>query len=150
MALKRPPEHRADAPIVFVHPLDDAWDNDRVREEQEAMEAAGEDPTSHPVAMYHGGFTRFDITANVQFLDKSAAPQDYLDESKRPEKWHLKRLGFQEWYQVQPAWERAVAAGERPWEAYTKACRIGIKRVDRKSTRLNSSHSSVSRMPSSA
>ena len=50
--------------------------------------------------------------------------------------------------------ERAAAAADRLKDQYTKLmtglCQMKDIRTDRKSTRLNSSHSSQSRMPSSA
>ena len=53
--------------------------------------------------------------------------------------------------------ERAIAAGQAPAMAriraegaYVPDCAAAFPSVDRKSTRLNSSHSGESRMPSSA
>lgn len=128
--LKRPPEHRADAPITYVHPADTAWDRERIKREQEEMRQRGEDPTTHPYARYQGGFTRYDLDAQCTLGDTTVTVRDYLDATKAPTLWHLRRLGFQEWYVVQPLWERDVRKGERPIAAYLQACTLGIKSVE--------------------
>lgn len=125
MAL-RPPQHRVDAPIVYIHPNDDAWDLDRVRAEQETMDK----PAEHPVAKYMGGFTRYDLNAKGMVGENEVCPADYIDEAKEPVKWHLKRLNAQQWYEVQPIWERAVRRDETPWDAYLRCGKYGVSKVD--------------------
>lgn len=130
--IKRPPQHRVDAPIVYVHPSDEAWDHARVAKEQAAMAAADppQDPLQHPFARYHGGWTRYDLDAQATVLGAVVTVRDYLDESKQPTMWTLRRLGWEDWYAIQPAVEKAVRAGERPMLPYLKACIAGVAKVE--------------------
>lgn len=128
--LKRPapPAHRADAPIMFVHGDDPAWDRDRVHKEQEAL---GELAKSHPVARYMGGWTRYDLDARGTLADGTiTAPRDYIDDSKQPTLWKLRRLSWDQWYEIHPMVEKAWRNNERPYAAYLKACHYGVERVE--------------------
>jgi hypothetical protein len=128
--LKRPPQHRVDAPIIFVHPSDGAWDHERVRDEQARMAELGEDPKRHPYAQYQGGWTRYDLGATATVLGQVVCVRDYLDESKQPTFWYLRRLNAAQWYEVQPVWLKAAAGREHPTHAYTKAFFMGLHRVE--------------------
>ena len=92
MALKRPPQHRADAPIVYVHPRDKAWDHDRITREQAEMKQAGKDATKHPAAQYMGGHTRYDLDAELTYGNEVARPRAWLEETKLPTKWYFNRF----------------------------------------------------------
>lgn len=128
--LKRPPQHRIDAPILYVHQSDEAWDHDRIVAEQGEMASRGEDPHQHPVARYLGGFTRYDLDAAATFAGKVTTPREYLDESKQPTYWKLRRLTWDQWYEVLPLWEKAVRDNERPIKAYLRACVMGVERAE--------------------
>lgn len=119
MAL-RPPQYRSDAPIIYVHERDDAWDEARVQAEQAEMRKNDQDPKQHPVARYLGGFTRYDLDP----------VREYLDESKRPTFWHLRRLELHEWYEVQPEWEHKARAEKRPMQVYLRCCALGLVKVE--------------------
>jgi hypothetical protein len=67
--MARPPQHRADAPIVFIWSKDPAWDFERVNAELKA------DP-EHVVKLYIDGKTRGDITAPDA---EGRVVTDYLD-----------------------------------------------------------------------
>src|SRR5689334_11416959 len=130
MAFKRPPQHRVDAPIMFVHPTDTAWDYPRIKAEQEKMRESGADPLMHPVARYHGGWTRYDLDAQATLFGEVVRPRDYLDESKQPVMWKLRRLTQPQWYEIHPRWEKAGRNGERAFEAFKLAAIVGVERVE--------------------
>ncbi|MBK8720685.1 MAG: hypothetical protein IPN32_39170 [Deltaproteobacteria bacterium] len=113
-----------------MHPEDEAWDLERVHAEQLAMSARDEDPRMHPVARYQGGWTRYDLDAAGTVDGRVATAREYLDEAKQPTMWKLRRLSWDQWYEVLPLWERAVRDGERPVKAYLRACVIGIEKVE--------------------
>jgi hypothetical protein len=89
MALKRPPIHQVDAPGIYIDEDDSAWLDDQIQAELDAMEAAGEDPSTHPVLRYRSGDTRYDLNA---MSTSGKCPLDYLDETKKPVKFELRRL----------------------------------------------------------
>lgn len=128
--LKRPPQHRVDAPIIFVHPSDGAWDHERVLAEQAEMVKLEQDPKRHPYAQYHGGWTRYDLGATATVLGSVVCVRDYLDESKQPTLWHLRRLTGAQWYEVNPLWVKAATAREQPTHAYIKAFLMGLHKVE--------------------
>lgn len=112
----RPPQHRADAPVVFIHPCDDAWDHARIESE---LKDADDD---HTLKRYWGGHSRYDLTPDVQA---------YLKPDGRPTKFYLRRLPWKAWNEAQGMWERAVLRGDnRPVEAYEHACQRGLERID--------------------
>lgn len=130
VALRRPPQHRADATPIYVHPEDSAWDTERIDREIERLQAEGRDATEHPWSLYHGAAGRFDLDAEYTLFGEVVRPRDYLDGDKAPTLWHLRRLGVHDWYEIQPIFERAVKAGERPYAAYLRACTVGIEKVE--------------------
>lgn len=125
--LKRPPQHRSDAVPIFVHPSDEAWDNDRITAE---LQELGDEAKMHPVARYLGGWTRYDLDAQATVAGRTVTAREYIDESKQPTLWKLRRLSFAEWYEIQPLVEKALRAGERPFSGYLKACICGLANVD--------------------
>lgn len=82
--MPQPPQHRADAPIVFIWSLDPAWDHERIVEEQKALrqaaksgdEADRDRVKGHAYGMYIRGETRGDVTA--PFADGESV-EKYLD-----------------------------------------------------------------------
>lgn len=127
MSMKRPPAHRADAPIVFVHPADEAWDHVRVYDEQKKMSSGGLDPKSHPVARYMSGETRYDIEAPGAVGCDQKTPSEYLNGTET--RWVLKRLSWEDYVRIRPRWDRDIAAGVDPLESYSECCRVGIVSV---------------------
>ena len=77
-----PATHRIDAPIIYIHPLDDAWDRERIEAERETLRGAlatalesSTDPKRraaiacdmrHPVDVYYSGATRYDLDAPLK------------------------------------------------------------------------------------
>lgn len=111
----RPPTHRADAPIVFIHPHDDAWDHERIDRDLK-------DAVDHPMQLYFGGHTRYDLTAEVI---------SYLKSGARPTKFFLRRLHWDEWLKCKAMWERSVMARDpRAVDAYVEACRLGLTKIE--------------------
>lgn len=111
------PQHRADAPIVFVHPSDEAWDQEKI-----GKELGDEAEDDHPIRLYWGGFTRYDLNPKVQ---------SYLRTDGNPTRFHLRRLSWEQWLEAQSMFERSVVRGDlRPSEAYIYACRYGLKRIE--------------------
>jgi len=94
-----PPQHRADAPIVFIAPLDPAWDHERIQAEQKPLlksaksgdEAARKALNSQPYGMYIRGETRGDVS--TPSLD-GATIADYLDGNEV--RVEVRRLGLLE------------------------------------------------------
>lgn len=130
MLKRRPPQHRVDAPILYVHPSDEAWQRERIEAEQTAMKARGEDPKQHPVARYQGGWTRYDLDAMSTVAGEARTPRDYLDESKQPTMWKLRRLDVAQWYEVHPLWDKAARASEKAFVAFLRAALVGIEKVE--------------------
>ena len=94
--LKRPPQQRVDAPIIFVHRDDPAWDHARIEAEKAQMEK----PAMHPVERYLGGWGRYDIDARATVLGQDVSPREYLDESKHPTLFRFKRMAALDWYEA--------------------------------------------------
>lgn len=92
------PTHSLDRDSVYIDVLDPAWDTDRVSEEREAMEAAGEDPSEHPVTVYFSGASRYDLDAPRQVGDKTLTPRDYLTEPGT--EFTLARMGWKKFRRV--------------------------------------------------
>jgi hypothetical protein len=125
MALKRPPTHRIDAPIVLVLLDDPAWDFERIKAEQTEMEKAGEDPKRHPYVVYQSGASRYDLEATSKVLGHPRCAQDYLDESKSPARIKLRRLSYKQYYEVETCLRRDALE-----EGYLLACRYGLDSID--------------------
>lgn len=111
MGLKRPPQHRVDAKPIFVHPDDDAWDEDKIKAECDAMEAKQVGSSvDHPVARYRSGETRYDLTEALPYLDTEKAWQ-----------FELRPLEMEEFAEVQDLKSRF---GE--WRAYLHSGRAAM------------------------
>lgn len=129
--LKRPPQNRVDAPIIFVHPDDPAWDKARIAAEQAEMKKRGEKPQDHPAARYQGGWNRYDLDAQGTVAGELKSPRDYIDETKQPTMWRLRRLTALEWYEVHPLWLKGRKNGEdAPVAACLLACVMGLEKAD--------------------
>lgn len=111
----RPPRHRVDAPIVFVHPADDAWNKEKVAKWEEEH---GDDS---PFARYHSGATRFDLSAKTEH----GSPNEAV--GKGAVEFHLRRLSALELNEVQGLMEREVSQDfPIPRSAWLQACRYGL------------------------
>ena len=110
--MTKPDNHRIDAPIIFVSPLDKAWDWERVGDEKERVamaaarrdaEEAGEehedpeDPEEdplpwdsmddHPVNRYMEGRSRYDV----------ATVREYFLDDVKPVEYRLRRTSLLAW-----------------------------------------------------
>lgn len=142
-----PATHRPDAPGVVVHPLDQAWDHQRIADERSAIavrteQLAEERPAHanrlrrahvHPVDAYRRGWTRYDIEAPMRLFVPRASEEgedryvevkasDYLTMGD-PDKVTIKRLSAEEWAEIsldhQPRAEAvARVAGLKASDAY--------------------------------
>ena len=112
------PRHRIDAPIIAVHPADDAWDQAKV---EKSAEEHGEDC---PFLRYHAGLTRYDLGARGQH----GSAQDLL--SGNPVEFHLRRLSTLQLNEVQGLLEREITQDfPIPRGAYLLAARYGLMAV---------------------
>lgn len=114
----RPPTHRADAPIVFVHPSDPAWDKDRIDRELKALRDDGKPESQHPVLRYQGGFTRYDVDAIADYLGPDAT------------KFYFKRIGLFDWQQIETLRDMDVAKSAKPRTAYWRALAVSLVKVE--------------------
>ncbi len=116
----RPPRHRADAPIVFVHPADPAWDTDKVEQ------SLTEHEDSCPVQRYNRGATRFDLSAQGEH----GCAADFLGPGAV--EYHLRRLSVLQQNEVQGMLERELSQDfPVPRSAYLQAARYGLTAVKR-------------------
>lgn len=108
----RPPTHRIDAPIVYIHPADEAWDQDAIAKSEE------EHGELCPYLQYVAGKTRYDA-GGVQHLLKG-----------NPVEFHGKRLGVVQLNEVQALADRE--GFQQSWTtrgAYMQAARYGLSAV---------------------
>ena len=126
MALRRPPQHAADAAPIFIAPTDDAWDNDRIKREREALKNEG-DATRHPVTVYYSGAGRYDLDAPVSISGQSMSPRAYLRDGSSPTVFHLRRDAS---LALKRAQALAVISDPRAWEsALWDLARHGIVKI---------------------
>jgi len=125
MARKRPPQHAVDATPIYVPPDDDAWDTERIEREKAEAGDRGLEPDGHPVEAYWAGDTRYDLEAPVSWGGLVAAPREYLDDTKLPERWILRRLRPRDYARISETYDRGQRA-----EACYDACVVGIEGVE--------------------
>lgn len=125
MALRRPPTHRADAPIVYIDSTDSAWDSDMLDREVELLVAEGKTILDHPFGQYVSGITRYDLDATHELFGEKKSARTYIDEAKEPVKWELHRLTWEQWAEC----IQSMRSG-RTLSAKMLACRYGIKKTD--------------------
>lgn len=123
--LKRPPQHRADAPILFIHESDD-WDHDRIaRERKEAPDER------HPFDRYQAGETRYDLDAAMTYRGQAVTVRQYLREGAEPTVFRLRRVSGDDRY-------RLIATGAQldpttssrdEHSALWALCRLGLVEV---------------------
>ena len=126
MQFRKPPKHRVDAPIVFIHPADEAWDQDAVAE-SEAKNGA-----DCPFVRYHSGETRFDAT-EVQASGLLTG---------QPVEYHLKRLSALQLNEVQGLAERdMVQQSPMARTGYLQSARYALHEIKRGGGELAPLHS---------
>jgi hypothetical protein len=80
-----PPIHRVDHTPCLILPEDSAWDAERIKREQDEIEAARLDPAKsascqwpqledHPIQRYISGASRFDLRTVEQYLKPDSDP----------------------------------------------------------------------------
>lgn len=125
MARKRPPQHRADTPGIYIPKSDSSFDVDRFEKEIARMKTDGLDINTHPIEVYYSGRTRYDLDATEVLFGGSVCARDYFDGSKEPERWTLRRLSWDQWHKV-----AALVTGGNFDEGMLVAARFGITGVE--------------------
>lgn len=135
MAIKRPPEHRADAPPLLIHADDDAWDHERIERERKALAKEHKEakrpgsPPLHPWDAYIKGHTRFDLDARATIGGTTVSMREYLREGVKPTVFHLRRVSGRRWTQsvtrVQSSVLTAAANADEMWGL----ARVGLAKV---------------------
>ena len=110
----RPPTHRADAPIVYVHPSDPAWNKERIDRELREYREAEKPESTHPVLRYRGGFTRYDVAAVADYLAPDAT------------RFYLKRIGAYDWQEIESLRESSPS----PRKAFLRALALSLTRIE--------------------
>lgn len=141
----KPPTHNSTAPAIFVSGLDDAWDEERLERELEAVkarlqewEAAEEESRGprpqgfedHPVSIYRRGDTRYDISAPMRWEGEIVRVSDYL--TGTPTKFVLRQLAPNVYAEIQ---DRLVSLGPdestSQWnQIMLKCCMHGLAHVE--------------------
>lgn len=116
----RPPTHRADAPIVYVHPSDPAWDHERIARELKEYAAADpvKPPSQHPVHRYWDGYTRYDVDAVAEYLKPDAT------------RFYFKRIGVVDWQEIESMKEAQIGAGSKPRRAVLRALSLALTKIE--------------------
>lgn len=129
LRIRKPPQHKVDAPIVYIDPKDDAWKREEweceIRDLLERNEEAGqeeEDASEHPMRKYFSGLGRYDLDAPGPVGGAMRTPRSYLDMTKSPTQFVLRRLNHQQYHEV-----LEVAQTQSTAKAELLACRYGIK-----------------------
>lgn len=139
MAIQHPPRHRVDAPPVYIWEGDQAWKHDEIKAEEAevrrinaereraALDAGADaweriDWSRHPVALYRSGETRFDLTAATLWRGEMRTAMDWIDESKAPVKFVLRRVSWDEWY--------LLSSVLSPQRQCAMACQMGLVAVE--------------------
>ncbi|MEL6705033.1 MAG: hypothetical protein AAFP15_12205 [Bacteroidota bacterium] len=119
MQFRKPPTHRIDAPIVFVHPGDSAWDTEAI---EKSREEHGEDC---PWSRYCSGATRYDIGPVTHLL------------SGKPVEFHLRRLDAIQLNDVTGLREREALQGFLYARAASmKGARLGLVSIEQDGRKL--------------
>jgi hypothetical protein len=110
---RRPPKHGADDPIIYIHPSDEAWDEQAISDTSD-----DEGVDDDPFIEYCSGRTRFSPVGVQHLL------------SGNPVEFHLRRLSAIELTEVASLMERDHAQGSTSYRtAYLQAARYGLTAV---------------------
>lgn len=131
MARKRPPQHRADTPGIFIPKNDSSFDQDRHDRELAKLKEEGLDINLHPIERYYSGKTRYDLDAPDELFGATVCARDYFDSSKNPERWTLRRLDWAQWHKVASLMQSADFD-----QGQLVACRFGISGVENSTLKL--------------
>lgn len=141
----RPPQHAADAEPLFIHPDDDAWDNDRIEREQAelAREHAkrlkafktgagpdpGKTPDPHPWDRYQAGATRFDLDAKDTLGGVTVNVRAYLLPDATPTVFHLRRVTGRQWSAAAARMGGYLSGGAAKSDEMWNMARLGVVAV---------------------
>ncbi len=119
--IRRPPEHRADADMLFIPELDDAWDHDRIAKARKATSKGDQ----CAVDRYFEGLTRFDLDAPHTVGGETHRARDFLRPDAVPTVFKLRRVKGNERMRA------AVAFGDadRSPDALWRLCKLGVVEV---------------------
>lgn len=138
MARKRPPQHRADTPGIFIPKTDSSFDRDRYDRELAKMKLEGLDINLHPIERYYGGKTRYDLDAVDELFGQPVCARNYFDGSKDPERWTLRRLDWAQWNSCYALiHDKQFIAGQ------LLACRVGVAGVENSPLKLSGAASGM-------
>jgi hypothetical protein len=89
MAIRRPPQHAADAAPLFIASTDDAWDSDLIKRERADLK--NHNGARHPIDVYYSGESRYDLDAAVPIGGQAITPRFYLRDGATPTIFRLRR-----------------------------------------------------------
>jgi hypothetical protein len=124
MAIRRPPQHRADAQPLYIARFDDAWDAERIERERTAL-ANENAKTEHPVDLYYSGRTRYDLDAPCTIGGQVVTARHYLREGASPTVFELRRVDGRRHDQALAVWARPQERVAAQWDL----ARWGVVRV---------------------
>lgn len=127
----KPPQHRADAPGIFIPRGDSSFDQDRYDREIAQLEAEGGSRKDHPIERYYSGATRYDLSAQELLFGQTTTAGSYFRAEDNPEKWILRRLDWDQWHRAMGLIEQGAFG-----QAQLLAARFGVKGVENSSIRL--------------
>ena len=134
---KRPPQHRADAPGVFIPRTDESFDRDRYDAEIRKMREAKLPIADHPIERYYSGRTRYDLDASDLLFGQEVTARGYFSR-EAPEMFVLRRLGRAEFHRVMH-----LAEAGQVVEGQLLACRYGVAAVENSTVRLQGAESGL-------
>lgn len=119
--IRRPPEHRADADMLFIPEIDDAWDHDRIAAARKATPKGDQ----CAVDRYFEGLTRFDLDAPHTAGGQVEYARDYLRPDATPTVFKLRRVKGSERERAR----RAFSDPLKVEDAFWRLCRLGVVSV---------------------
>lgn len=122
MAIRRPPQHHADAVPLYICSTDDAWDDPRIAAEREALKKEG---GRHCLDVYYSGDTRYDLDAPHTAGGTVVTARNYLREGSTPTVFHLRRVSGLRRSQAIAVWHDDRERQAAQWDL----CRYGIVKV---------------------
>lgn len=130
MARKRPPQHRADTPGIFIPRNDSSFDRDRHDKEIARMKEEGLDIHQHPLERYYRGKTRYDLDASDLLFGVETSPRTYFN-LESPEMWSLRRLDWAQYHKVMSL----ISSGDID-QGQLLAARFGVSGVENSTLKL--------------
>jgi hypothetical protein len=130
MARKRPPQHRADVPGIFIPRNDSSFDKDRADKEIQRMKDEGLDVNQHPIERYYSGETRYDLQAVETLFGEPVTANSYFTKDQ-PERFTLRRLDWDQWHRVMGLIDAGAFS-----QAQLLATRYGVSGVENSPLKL--------------